>query len=188
MSPRRREAPRGRPARPWLLGLLALVSLGCKPTERELPGCLTVEPDAGALVGQGDPGESPVLVGAGDIASCESGNEAEATALLLDSIPGTVFTAGDNAYPASSIDDYLDCYGPSWGRHRARTRPSPGNHEYDRPHAGPYFAYFCGSAGPPLRGYYSYDLGRWHIISLNSNGDAFEVGGALVFGVALGAP
>ena len=96
MSHRRREAPRGRPARPLLPGLLALVSLGCKPTERELPGCLTVEPDAGA--------------------------------------------------------------------------------------------YFCGSAGPPLRGYYSYDLGRWHIISLNSNGDAFEVGGALVFGVALGAP
>jgi Big-like domain-containing protein/calcineurin-like phosphoesterase family protein len=114
------------------------------------------------------PGTSVVFVGAGDVADCSNDND-EATARLLDGIPGTVFAAGDNAYPNGTAADFATCYEPTWGRHKARTRPSPGNHEYNTPGAGPYYAYFGANAGPAGRGYYSYDLGDWHIISLNSN-------------------
>jgi hypothetical protein len=111
------------------------------------------------------PGASEVLVGAGDIADCD----AQPTATLLDNIAGTVFTAGDNAYPNGSASDYANCYDPSWGRHKARTRPSPGNHEYNTSGATDYYNYFGALAGPAGVGYYSYDLGAWHVISLNSN-------------------
>ena len=111
---------------------------------------------------------SAVLVGAGDIASCAYDDD-EATAKLLDSIPGVVFTAGDNAYSSGTPDQFTRCYGPTWGRPKARTRPSPGNHDYQTPAAAAYYAYFGDAAGDPLLGYYSYDLSGWHIISLNSN-------------------
>jgi hypothetical protein len=75
-----------------------------------------------------------VLVGAGDIAECGSIG-APATALLLDTIPGTVFTAADNVYPSGSDDDFANCYDPTWGRHKARTRPATGNHAYPTPDA-----------------------------------------------------
>ena len=112
-----------------------------------------------------------ILVGAGDIASCTSSGD-EATAALLDAVSGTVFTAGDNAYDSGTYDQYSNCYDPSWGRHRARTRPSPGNHEYLTPGASGYFQYFGPSAGDPSKGYYSYDLGSWHVVVINSNADA----------------
>jgi hypothetical protein len=108
-----------------------------------------------------------VLVGAGDIGRCGSSGH-EATARLLDGLSGTVFTAGDNAYPNGSADDYRSCYGPTWGRHRDRTRPSAGNHEYDTPGAAGYFGYFGSRAGPSGLGYYAYSLGAWRVIVLNS--------------------
>ncbi|HEV8382608.1 MAG TPA: metallophosphoesterase [Gemmatimonadales bacterium] len=111
-----------------------------------------------------------VLVGAGDIAYCSSGGDT-ATAALLDRIAGTVFTAGDNAYPDGSATSFAQCYNPTWGRHKARTRPSPGNHDYETSDGAAYFAYFGAAAGDSGRGYYSYDLRDWHIISLNSNID-----------------
>jgi hypothetical protein len=112
-------------------------------------------------------GSGNVLVGAGDIGQDK---EAEATAKLLDKIPGTVFTAGDNAYPNGSASDYAG-FDKTWGRHKARMRPAPGNHEYNTSGAKPYYDYFGANAGPAGRGYYSYDIGEWHIISLNSNID-----------------
>lgn len=112
-----------------------------------------------------------VLVGAGDIADCRRGR-GEATAKLLDGIAGVVFTAGDNAYKNGTAREFTECYGSSWGRHLRRTRPAPGNHDYGTPQAAPYFRYFGANAGPPGRGYYSYNLGTWHIVSLNSNPDA----------------
>ncbi len=112
-------------------------------------------------------GGSAVLVGAGDIAQCGS-QGAEKTAKLLDGISGTVFAAGDNAYGDGSVTDYRDCYNPSWGRHRSRTRPVPGNHEYQTPNAAGYFDYFGGSAGPTGLGYYGYTLGSWRVLALNS--------------------
>jgi acid phosphatase type 7 len=109
-----------------------------------------------------------VLVGAGDIAVCGSAGT-EQTATLLDGIDGTVFTAGDNAYFQGSERDFRNCYEPTWGRHKQRTRPAPGNHEYESGAAAPYFAYFGPNAGPPGRGYYSFEAGAWHVVSLNSN-------------------
>jgi len=118
-----------------------------------------------------------VLVGAGDIADCDR-RRGEATAKLLDGIAGTVFTAGDHAYPNGTTREFVECYGVSWGRHRNRTRPAPGNHDYSSPQAAPYFKYFGANAGPTARGYYSYDLGAWHIVSLNSNSNAASWGAA----------
>ncbi len=109
----------------------------------------------------------PVLVGAGDIASCDSSGD-EATAALLDSIDGVVYTTGDNAYPDASPKDFRDCYEPSWGRHKARTRPATGNHEYHEEGGEPYFDYFGSAAGTAGQGYYSYNLGTWHVVVLNS--------------------
>jgi invasin-like protein/calcineurin-like phosphoesterase family protein len=109
-----------------------------------------------------------VFVGAGDISKC-SNNGDEATAQLLDAIPGTVYTVGDNAYEDGNIDEFNDCYAPTWGRHKDRTRPSAGNVDYNTPNAAPYFAYFGAAAGNPGEGYYSFNLGAWHIVVLNSN-------------------
>jgi uncharacterized protein YjdB len=113
------------------------------------------------------PGDTVVLVGAGDIASCSSSGD-DATAALINDIAGTVFTAGDNAYPDGTTADF-GCYDASWGAFKARTRPSPGNHDYHVTDGADYFSYYGALAGPVGRGYYSHDLGDWHLISLNSN-------------------
>ncbi|MCL5997548.1 MAG: metallophosphoesterase [Chloroflexi bacterium] len=123
---------------------------------------------------QAMPAADPVLVGAGDIAGCASAGD-EATAALLDTITGTVFTLGDNAYPSGTAQQFADCYGSSWGRHKARTRPATGNHDYVTAGAAAYFDYFGVAAGEPGKGYYSYNLGAWHIVVLNSN--CWAVGG-----------
>ena len=115
--------------------------------------------------------QTAVFVGAGDIADCDGadrGANAEATSQLLDRIAGTVFTTGDNVYFNATAADFRNCYEPRWGRHRGRTFPAPGNHEYQSPGALPYFDYFGDNAGPRGAGFYSYTLGNWHIISLNS--------------------
>ncbi len=113
------------------------------------------------------PSADPVLVGAGDIASCSSSGD-EATANLLDGIAGTVFTLGDNVYNSGTAAKFATCYDPSWGRHKARTRPAVGNHEYHVAGATGYFDYFGAAAGDRTQGYYSYNLGAWHIVVLNS--------------------
>ncbi|MEP7286866.1 MAG: metallophosphoesterase [Chloroflexota bacterium] len=113
----------------------------------------------------------PVLIGAGDIASCGLDGD-EQTAKLLDQIDGTVMAIGDNVYASGSAEEFKKCYGPSWGRFKKRTRPAPGNHDYVTVNAQGYFDYFGKLAGPGTLGYYSYNLGAWHIVSLNSNIDA----------------
>lgn len=125
-----------------------------------------------ALPAQKD--QSAVLVGAGDIADCKTLDGAEATAKLLDQISGTVMAVGDLAYPDGSKENF-QCYDKTWGRAKSRTRPSPGNHEFHSSGATPYFDYFGPAAGDPKTGYYSYDLGSWHIIVLNS--ECKDVGG-----------
>jgi acid phosphatase type 7 len=121
------------------------------------------------------PTGDPVLVGAGDIADCADLTGAEVTARLIEQIPGEVFTAGDNAYPAGTAEQFHNCYRPTWGRFKSRTRPSPGNHEFHSGGATPYFDYFGVAAGDPGAGYYSYNLGAWHVVVLNSECD--QVGG-----------
>ena len=119
--------------------------------------------------------DDPVLVGAGDIASCDDLAGAEATAALIEKIPGTVFAVGDLAYPDGSDEQFAECYGRTWGRFKGRTRPAPGNHEYHKNGALGYARYFGEAAGDPSKGYYSYDLGTWHIVVLNS--ECLKVGG-----------
>ncbi len=114
------------------------------------------------------PNPPRVFVGVGDIATCSSDND-EATAALIDNIAGTVFLIGDNVYPNGSDSEYTNCYHPTWGRHKARTKPSPGNHDYNTSGGTGYYDYFGASAGTSGQGYYSFDLGQWHVISLNSN-------------------
>ena len=115
-----------------------------------------------------------VLLAAGDIADCSLGG-ARLTARLIESHPGTVAAIGDTAYPTGSASDFARCYNPTWGRFKLRTRPAVGNHEYMTAGARAYFAYFGRRSTPP-GGYYSYGLGRWHIVVLNSNCD-FVSGG-----------
>lgn len=117
--------------------------------------------------------EAAVVVAvAGDLC----GPDCDQTAALLDEIdPSVVFTAGDNAYDKGSLAEYLAKYDPHWGRFKSITRPSPGNHEYGTAGAAGYFDYFNGvgashgPAGPRGKGYYSYDVGAWHLVALNSN-------------------
>ncbi len=118
--------------------------------------------------------QSVVLVGAGDIADCKDLTGAEATAKLLDQLAGTVMAVGDLAYPDGSKENFA-CYDKTWGRAKSRTRPAPGNHEFHAAGASPYFDYFGATAGDPKTGYYSYELGAWHIIVLNS--ECKDVGG-----------
>jgi len=124
---------------------------------------------------------APVLVGAGDIAVCGTSGD-EATGVLVDSllladsakgVETVVATFGDNAYPSGSqgiVNDFPRCFSPSWGRPRIMRviHTAPGNHDYDGGTGEPYFTYFGPRAGPAGKGYYSYDVGEWHIISLNS--------------------
>ncbi|MCE7983245.1 MAG: hypothetical protein DYG89_18890 [Caldilinea sp. CFX5] len=119
----------------------------------------------------------PIFIGAGDIANCGA-DEDEATAQLLDVITGTIYTLGDNAYPDGTSANFADCFGPTWGRHLARIKPVPGNHDYHVTGAAGYYSYFGAAASPQdvnctsdCKGYYSYDLGAWHIIALNSEID-----------------
>ncbi len=147
-----------RPVYSGTLVLVAVLTLGaCSESPTEVRGTRELRASGGA----------PVLAGAGDIASCASRGD-EITANLLDGIEGTVFTLGDNAYEKGTAAEFRDCYAPAWGRHRARTRPAPGNHDYSTAGADGYFDYFGSRAGTSRRGYYGYDLGAWHVISLNS--------------------
>jgi hypothetical protein len=148
----------------------------------------------------------PVLAGAGDIASCARKGD-EATASLLEGINGTVATLGDNAYESGTSQEFANCYDnyklPSegggvfdpartyyWGKYKALTKPAVGNHEYETPGssassgASGYFGYFGNAASPTepgctvnCKGYYSYDLGSWHMVVLNSNCAEVGVGG-----------
>ena len=87
----------------------------------------------------------------------------------MGKIPGTVFTLGDSAYPDGTRAQFRECYDPTWGKYKKRTRPAVGDQEYATSGAKPYFDYFGWRAGKPTRGYYSYDRGSWHIVVLNSN-------------------
>jgi hypothetical protein len=109
-----------------------------------------------------------VVLAAGDIADCRNLAGAQGTAKLLGKIPSTILALGDLAYPDGSEANFRDCFGPTWGRYKERMRPAPGNHEFHASGASPYFKYFGAAAGDPERGYYSFDLGHWHIIALNS--------------------
>lgn len=107
-----------------VLVLTATLNGGCdKPSSTQTAVSPTAPSFPGASISEA------VLVGAGDISMCGQPG-AEATAKLLDDIPGTVFASGDNAYMKGSVADF-QCYDRTWGRHKSRTYASPGNHEYE---------------------------------------------------------
>ncbi|MEX2156255.1 MAG: PKD domain-containing protein [Gemmatimonadales bacterium] len=113
----------------------------------------------------------PVLVGAGDIGDCLRTGD-DSTGALLDRIEGIVMPLGDNAYLDGTPEEYANCYDPAWGRHKARSRPVAGNHDYNTPGATGYYGYFGAAAGDPAKGYYSYTLGSWFVIVLNTGTDS----------------
>src|SRR5919107_2496575 len=143
----------GRSATVIIVALLTIVlAFGCAP--KRPPG---------------PPPSGKVIVAAGDIADCLSDGD-EATARLVGGIDGsTVLTLGDNAYEDGTAQDFRQCYEPTWGQFKERTKPAPGNHDYETEGASAYFSYFGDAAGQPGKGYYSYELGQWHIVALNSN-------------------
>jgi len=155
-----------------LILLVGLCLTACGSTSTVGPaGRLASAPDLDLKLGDGD----ELLVGAGDIADCGHSATVKATGDLIRGFPkATVFTTGDNAYNNGTAAQFTKCYDPGWGSFKERTRPSPGNHDYGiylsppRNNADPYFQHFGPQAGPPGKGYYSYDLGGWHIVSLNS--------------------
>jgi invasin-like protein/Big-like domain-containing protein len=145
---------------------VALAFVACSDTENPMrPSVQGLFTTPTGLVTANPP---QIFTGAGDISSCSNTGD-EATAKLLDAIPeGTVYNLGDDAYNNGTTSEFA-CYNATWGRHKARTKPSAGNHEYNTSGASGYYAYFGAAAGDPSKGYYSYNLGAWHIIVLNSN-------------------
>jgi acid phosphatase type 7 len=118
------------------------------------------------------------LLIAGDIADCRNKTPAQSNAaktaaqleiLLRDTPNASIITLGDHVYENGTALEYSDCYTPTWGRFKEKTFPAPGNHDYHTPLAEGYYDYFGARAGPARRGYYSFDVAGWHVISLNSN-------------------
>ena len=114
-----------------------------------------------------------VLVGAGDISICGQDGD-DHTSELLASIPGAIYTLGDNSNENGTPGQYSDCFAPAWGRYMDRLHPVPGNHDYFFDGGASYYAYFGATAGEGGKGYYSYELGSWHIIAINSMIDVVD--------------
>ena len=155
----RRSAFRVIAVAPVLLLAFAYCRDGADPTSPAGPAAVATF-DVG-------PSGTAVLVGASDVGTCSTNND-ELTAQLLDAIDGTIMLLGDGAYAAGSPVEYETCFGPTWGRHKARIRPAPGERDYATPGAAGYFGYFGDAAGSAAEGWYSYDLGEWHVVVLNT--------------------
>jgi hypothetical protein len=110
-------------------------------------------------------GTSVIMVGAGDISTCNDSNDSKTAQLLGLVTPSYVFTLGDNVYSSGTSTEYKNCYHPTWGVWKSRTKPVPGNHEYQTSGAKGYFSYF----GTPS--YYAYNAGDWRVYALNSEID-----------------
>lgn len=160
------------------------VTVGCNPpaNDRFCPSATVTRDQMAAFLwrARAEPAVPPAtrLVAAGDIARCELTSD-DATARLLDQLftesNGAVAALGDTAYNKGTAQEFTDCYDPHWGRHLFRTRPAVGNHEYLTSDASGYYQYFGDLAGDPAEGWYSYTLGRWQVVVLNSN--CSKVGG-----------
>ena len=150
--------------------LVVLLGPACSTQPRELPACIASAAPTTTLQ------DHAVLVTAGDLVDCAGGAQEQTVALAESLHPDSVLALGDLVYPNGALDEYLDCYAPTWGRLRSITHAVVGNHEYHTPHAGPFWAYFCGASGEPFKGYYSFEIGPWHAVVLNSNcGEGYDV-------------
>lgn len=156
-----------------LLALVACADDGNDKESRSAQSTTTTEGEA--------PENAGIVLIAGDVALCER-PEDEATAdvvaaALAQHPDAVVAVAGDLAYDQGTPKEFAECYGPSWGRFKDKTRPSPGNHEYGTQYAAGYFEYFGSAAGEKNKGWYSYDVGPWHVVAINSNCNQEGVGG-----------
>jgi acid phosphatase type 7 len=121
--------------------------------------------------------EPAIILAVGDIAQCNdkpaSESAAAKSAALIDQQPANtpLLLLGDLVYHTGTAEEYRNCYEPTYGKFMPRSYPAPGNHDYGVPGAENYYNYFGARAGPEKRGYYSFDVGSWHIVSLNSNID-----------------
>lgn len=153
--------------------LVPVVASSCKIPVQITPAAATATAEQVALSG------ASVMIGVGDIAVCGTEGD-EQTAKLVDSVlradsvakvSDEVFTLGDNAYPDGSASNFALCFAPSWGdsskRILKKIHPTPGNHEHLSVGAAPYYQYFGSKAGSAKKGYYSYDVGEWHVIVIN---------------------
>nr|CAA9321681.1 MAG: hypothetical protein AVDCRST_MAG46-865 [uncultured Nocardioidaceae bacterium] len=113
----------------------------------------------------------PTLVAAGDISPDRLAGQQATSDLVLELNPTRVLVLGDQQYDNGTLEEYRAYYDPTWGRFKRRTRPTPGNHEYNTAGAAGYFSYFGARAQPQGSSYYSFDLAGWHVVSLNSNID-----------------
>lgn len=118
---------------------------------------------------------APVVVaGAGDLCDSTPADCGSTSDRVIAINPTLAFVLGDNAYSSGTLSEYTTRYDPNWGRFKALTSPVPGNHEYQTTGAAGYFDYFngvgvqSGPAGERGRGYYSFDVGEWHFVALNS--------------------
>jgi hypothetical protein len=170
-------------AKGWLEFLVGIViaSIWILPLSAQQPQPVQAPTPKSAKHSKTKAKENPqefTLVGAGDIAWCGNLLGAEATSKLIEKLPdATVFAAGDLAYEKGTWEEFQTCYQPTWGKFKDRTMPSPGNHEYQGSPGTGYFRYWGERAGDPLKGYYSYDLGNWHIVVLNTNCGVRALGG-----------
>jgi hypothetical protein len=159
---------------PCSISLVMLSAVACMPAVNLTPPPAASPAPVVALSG------ASVLLGVGDIASCTQ-VLSMGTAKLVDSVlradsiakvDDAVFTLGDNAYQSGTAAEFANCFAPTWGDPNKRIMKNlhvaAGNHEYYSPSAGPYYKYFGAKAGPAGEGYYSYDVGRWHVIVVNS--------------------
>ncbi|HSL77133.1 MAG TPA: metallophosphoesterase [Candidatus Limnocylindrales bacterium] len=152
-------------------------TVSASPTEPPTASAASTSPSPSLPSSSAAATDAPVavLVGAGDIGDCGTQEDTE-TAALLDGIEGTVFTAGDNAYENGTAKEFATCYDETWGRHKERTRPAPGNHDWNTSGLSGYLGYFGDAAkGADGHSWYSYDLGAWHVIVLDS--ECAKVGG-----------
>jgi hypothetical protein len=123
-------------------------------------------------------GSTAVLLAAGDIAECDHQGD-EATARILSQYPrAAIQTLGDDAYQHGTLEEFKSCYDSSWGQFKDRTRPATGNHDMATKNAQGYWDYFGSRGGPYDKYYYSYDLGSWHVVVLNS--DCWRVDGCAI--------
>jgi len=160
----------------WLIGV-PLIALGCEGCNFGLqPTLPPIDAPASEIALAG----GAVLIGTGDIGNCGDIGD-EGTARIVDSVlatnarsgvPTAVFALGDMAYPMATDRQLRRCFGRSWGDPKKRImgalRPVMGNHDWQAGKGIPYYRYFGSKAGPVGKGYYSYDLGDWHVIALNS--------------------
>ncbi len=160
----------------WWVGI-PIFTLGCNGCNF---GLQTTPPSAAAPATEVALAGAKVMIGAGDIAYCSNIGD-EGTAKLVDSVLKTnaasnvetvVFTLGDHAYPIATDRQLRRCFTPSWGDPKKgimkAIRPAIGNHDWQAARGAPYYRYFGPRAGPAFKGYYSYGIGDWHVVVLNS--------------------